>query len=262
MIGAGAVVPKRLGRVTPQKNGAGVPDLLQPLLRFGDRELQVLRSNAVGDVACLVEVFHFDQRAAPCERLLDDFRTRQTRKQSADAFLHSVEECFVGRNQDCLRSLMMFGLRKQVHCDPVGRGLAIADDQNLGRAGNHVDADRAEHPALCRYHPGVPGPHDLVDLRDGLRAESQRSDRLRAADGEHSIDFRNRGGCEHERMGFSVWRGHAHDELADPGDPRRNGVHQHRRGIGRQAAGDIHSDTLERRHALAECRAIGLRELP
>src|SRR2546430_11629750 len=57
MIRAGAVVSQRLGGVTPQKNRAGVADLLQPLFRFGDRELQVLRSNPVGDVTSLVDAF-------------------------------------------------------------------------------------------------------------------------------------------------------------------------------------------------------------
>src|SRR5712672_2716816 len=56
VIRAGAVVAERLGGVAPEEDRAGVADLLQPLLRFGDRELQVLRSDPVGDIAGLVEV--------------------------------------------------------------------------------------------------------------------------------------------------------------------------------------------------------------
>src|SRR5258708_7195959 len=65
VIRAGAVVAERLGGITPEENRAGVADPLQPLLRFGDRELQMFRSDAVGDVPGPFVAFHLDPRAAP-----------------------------------------------------------------------------------------------------------------------------------------------------------------------------------------------------
>ena len=90
----------------------------------------------------------------------------------------------VRRKQDRLRHLVVLGLREQIHRDPVRIGAAVGDHQDLRRAGDHVDADRAEHAPLGRGDVGVAGADDLVDLRDRRRAVGERRDRLRAADRE------------------------------------------------------------------------------
>ena len=66
----------------------------------------------------------------------------------------------------------------------IGAGIGEHDD--LGRPGDHVDADDAEHPPLGRRDIGVAGADDLGDRRDGLGAVGERGDRLRAAD---AVDF-------------------------------------------------------------------------
>ena len=67
-----------------------------------------------------------------------------------------------------------------------GLRAAVGDHQDLGRPGDHVDADRAEHAPLGRRDVGVAGADDLVDRRDRRGAVGERRDRLRAADGERA----------------------------------------------------------------------------
>jgi hypothetical protein len=78
---------------------------------------------------------------------------------------HAVQVLGVRAQQDRLRQLVVLGLREQVHRHPVGVGGAVADHEDFRRAGDHVDADRAEHAALGRGHVGIARADDLVDLR-------------------------------------------------------------------------------------------------
>jgi len=73
----------------------------------------------------------------------------------------------------------MLGLRKEVHCDPVGRGLAVADDQNLVGPEIMSIPTVANTRRLCCHNPGVPRPYDLVDA-DVLRAVGGAGDRARS----------------------------------------------------------------------------------
>ena len=51
-----------------------------------------------------------------------------------------------------------------------------------------------------------------------------------------------------------------HGDPPDPGDAGRDGVHQHRRGIGGAAAGDVDPDRIQRRPAPAEFDPGGVGE--
>ena len=97
------------------------------------------------------------------------------------------ERCVVG-DQDRLRARVMLGLRQQIGGDPVGIAGLVGDDQHLGRTGNHVDADLAEHNALGGCHVGIAGSDDLGDRRKGRGAVGQGRDRLGAADTENLVD--------------------------------------------------------------------------
>ena len=156
----------------------------------------------------------------------------------------------------------MLGLGEQVHGHPVRVAAAIGDDQHFGRAGDHVDAHRAEDTPLGRGHIGVARPDDFVDLRNGLRTVSQRRYGLCATDGEHAIDASDGGGGQHQRITFAIRRRHHHDQLAHPGHLGRNGVHQHRARIGRATARHIQADTIERRDDLAQTGAVGFGVVP
>ncbi len=82
----------------------------------------------------------------------------------------------------------MLGLGQQIGGDPGGIDAVVGADDQLGGAGDRIDADVAEHQALGRGDVGVSGADDLVDARDALGAVGQRGDRLRTADDEHAGD--------------------------------------------------------------------------
>ena len=75
---------------------------------------------------------------------------------STAATTASAEGGVVG-DQDGLGSGVVLGLGKQVGGDPGGVVLAVGDDQDFRRPGDHVDADGAEDAALGGGHVGVAG---------------------------------------------------------------------------------------------------------
>ena len=157
-----------------------------------------------------------------------------------------VEERGVGRDEDRLRQLVVLGLREEIHRHPVRVGAAVAHDHDLGRAGDHVDADDAEHLPLGGGDVGVARADDLVHRRYRLRAVGERGDRLRAADREHAVDAADRRRREHELVALAAGRGHRHDDFAHARHLRRHGIHDHRRRVGGLAAGHVDADAVER----------------
>ncbi len=91
-------------------------------------------------------------------------------------------------------------LRQQIGGDPFRVVVPVGDDQDLGRAGDHVDPDLAEDPPLGRGDIGVARTDDLVDRRDRRRAVGERRDRLRAADPVDLVDPDHLGGGENQRV--------------------------------------------------------------
>ena len=164
----------------------------------------------------------------------------------------------------------MFGLAEQVHGHPVRRRRAVGQHQDLARTGNHVDAHRAEHPALGRRHIGIARAGDLVHLGHRRRAVGQRRHRLRATDREHPRHAGHMGGGQHQRIALALSGGaalagrrrHHHDDFRHAGHMGRNRVHQHRRRIGGLAAGHIDADPVQRRDLLAQQAAIGVAVAP
>ena len=65
-------------------------------------------------------------------------------------------------------------------------------------------------------------------------------------------------GGQHQFVEFTVRRGNNHDQLADARHLGRQGIHQHRRGIGRLAARHVQTDTVEWRDLLAKNGAVRL----
>ena len=149
----------------------------------------------------------------------------------------------------------MLGLGQKVSGDPVGIVVAIGDDENFRRAGDHVDADRAEDDALGGGDIGIARPDDLGDGRDALRAIGQRRDRLRAADAVDFLDAGNLCGGQHRRIDLAFQRRHDHDDARHAGNSGRHGVHQHGTRIARRAAGHIEADGIDGRPARAEADA-------
>src|SRR5580693_4287067 len=102
MIRAGAVIADRLGTVMPKKDRTRMVQSGEQRLGVRNREFEMLRSNAVGDRACLVEALYPQQRTAPRQRRANDVLAWHCRKLPRNARRNRIEELGVGRNQDCL----------------------------------------------------------------------------------------------------------------------------------------------------------------
>ena len=85
----------------------------------------------------------------------------------------------------------MLRLTEQISRDIAGVGFFIRDDQDLARAGDHIDGDRAEDLLLRLGDKGVAGADDLVHLGNALGTVGERGDRLCAADLEDPVDARD-----------------------------------------------------------------------
>ena len=148
----------------------------------------------------------------------------------------------------------MLGLGKQVGGDPGGVVLAVGDDQDLRRPGDHVDADGAEDLALGGGHVGVARADDLVHRSDGFGAEGEGGDGLGAADAVDLGDAGQLGGGQHQRIEDAIGRRHRHHQALDAGHLGGQGIHQHGRGIGRRAAGNVKPRRGQGRPAIAQAQ--------
>src|SRR5258705_4346387 len=120
MVRSRAVIAERLRRVAAEEYRAGVADFLEQRMRVCDRKFEVLRGNAVDEITRFIEVVHLDQCAARLERGLDNIAPWHTRELTLDARSDLIYKLCAGRDQDCLRKLVVLGLREQIHRDPVG----------------------------------------------------------------------------------------------------------------------------------------------
>ena len=177
-------------------------------------------------IAC-VEIAHEDDRAEVAPRGAGHRAARQRRQLRLHGALDRGGERRVVGDQDRLRGGIVLGLREQVGGDPVRIAVAAGDDQHLGGARDHVDADGAEHKALGGGDIGVARPDDLGDRLDGFGAEGERRHRLRAADAIDLVDAGELRRREHQRREQSVRRRHHHDEARHARDLRRHRIHQH-----------------------------------
>ena len=262
MVRPGAVIAQRLGGVRTHEDGTGVTHALDPLLGIRYRKLQVLRRDAVGQLQCLLRSADANQGTALTQRGQDDLGTLHGRRQALDGGLDGGQMLVIPPDQDRLGIFVVLGLGEQVHRQPVRVGHAIADHQNLGRPGDHVDTDLTEHRTLGSRHVDVAGADDLVDARHGLGAIGQCRHGLGAADGEDTIDTRQVRRGQHQLIDHAVRRRHDHDDLAHARDMRRNRVHQHGRRIGRLAARHVDPGAVQRRDLLAQQAAVLVLEGP
>ena len=256
MIGAGAVVAQRLAGVGAQEDRAGMAQQRLPAMRIGAGDLEVLRRDAVADLAGLLHRARVDQRAPPFQRRADHVAARHAGQQALDGLAHLGDVAGVRAQEDALRELVVFGLAEQVHRHPVRRRRAVGEHEDLARPRDHVDADLAEDVFLRAGDVGVARSGDLVDARHGRRAVGQRRHRLRAADGEGAVHAGHVGRGQHQRVLLAARRGHDHHDLRHAGDLRGDRVHQHARRIRGLAARHVDADTIQRRDLLAQQRAV------
>ena len=119
----------------------------------------------------------------------------------------------------------MLGLAQHVgrRVDRIRR--LVGDDEDLARPCEHVDVDMAVDLFLGQRDEDVARTRDLVDARDGLRAEGHRSDGLSAADLVDFLDAGRTRGDEDVGIDFAVLRRYHHDDLTDTSDRGRHSVH-------------------------------------
>ena len=159
---------------------------------------------------------HQDDGAEIAPRRAGDFCARQRLELRLHRLLDLIGERGIVGDQDRLRAGVVLGLRQQVGGDPVGVAGLVGEDQHLGRAGDHVDADLAEHQALGRRHIGIAGPDDLGHRLDRLGAVGERGHRLRAADAIDLVDAGELGRRQYQGRKLAVRRRHHHHQ------PRRS----------------------------------------
>ena len=238
-------------------------DLRQQSVGIGHRELEVLGRDAIDDRARLGEIARAHQRHRGDRARLAMMSARgiSARSRRALSSTRSISAASGVTRIACAISSCS-ACAEEVERDPVGIRRAVGDDDDLGDAGDHVDADRAEHATLGRGDVGVARTADLVDGGHGRGAVGQRGDRLRAADGEYAGDAGKVRGGEDQGIAHAIGRRHRHHDLGHARHARGQRVHQHRRRVRGLAAGHVDADAVERRHALAELAAVGLRDLP
>ena len=129
----------------------------------------------------------------------------------------------------------------------VGVGVRSADHHHLGRSGeSRGHAHHAGHLALRLGDEPVAGPGDDVDRLDRRCPVGHGGNGLGAADPEHLVYARDRGGGQRDVVHPAVGaRWDAQDDLLHTGHLGGDGAHEHGRRIagpppGRVAAGPCH----------------------
>ena len=131
MVRSGTIITQRLRRIRPNEHGASIVDFVDPDIRFGERQLQMLRRDTVSDGAGFIKIAHRDQGAAPGERGGNDVAARHARQQTLDGSHHLLNEGFIRTEQNSLGQLIVFGLREKIHRHPIGVGLAVTDNEDF-----------------------------------------------------------------------------------------------------------------------------------
>ena len=170
---------------------------------------------------------------------------------STSAAVGQRERAVVG-DQNRLRRRVVLGLGEKIGGDESRIGGPVGEDHDLGRSGDHVDADDAEHAALGGRDIGVARTDDLGDRRDGCGPVGERGHGLRAADPVDLVDPGDARRRQHQRIDPPLWRRHDHRHAAAARDLGRNRVHHDRRWIARRAAGHIEPDRVDRPPAPSE----------
>ncbi len=260
MAGPGHVIADGFGREPSEEDGAGVIDAIGQGVGVLGGDLKVLGRQPVDERQRIGEGVDDDHGAMLAPTGGRGLGPRQRLESAFDGHHHPVGEVPVVGDQDGLGGTVVLGLAEQIGGDPVGIVEAVGEDQDFRRPGDHVDADGAEDLALGGGHIGVAGTDDLVHGGDGFGPESQGADGLGAADAIDLVDAGDGGGGKHQWVDLALRRRHHHGQPPDAGDLGRQGAHQHRRRIGRRAAGNVKPDGGQRPPAPAEpqARLVGI----
>src|SRR5581483_9652185 len=131
----------------------------------------------------------------------------------------------------------------QVGRDELRVRALVGDDEDLGRAGEQIDADAPEELPLRLGDVCVAGADDHVDRLDVVAAEHEQRERLDAADAEDVVGARGRHRVEHRRVDAAPLPGRCdRDDALDAGDLRRQHGHECGGEHRVAAAGNVRAD--------------------
>jgi hypothetical protein len=184
--------------VRADKDRAGIADFRNQRLGVLGDDLQMLGRQLIDQRNRVGKFRNGDDGAEIAPRRAGDFGARQCLELRLHRLLDLIGERGVVGDQNRLRAGVVLGLRQQVGGDPIGVSRLVGEDEHLGRTGDHVDADLAEHQTLGGRHIGIAGSDNLGNRRNGLRAVGERGDRLRAADAIDLIDAGELGRRQHQ----------------------------------------------------------------
>ena len=165
VVRPGDIIADRFGRMAAEEHAARMADLGEQRFGIVDRELDMFGGKAVGqgrrlgqqvvdhdDHAVLVPAVARGHAGGRAWRHCTSTRSSTCAAKSASSVIRI----------DWLDGIVL-GLAEQVGGDPVGIVLAVGDDQDFARPGDHVDADHAVELALGFGDPGIAGAGDDID---------------------------------------------------------------------------------------------------
>ena len=225
-----------------QKNGSGIPDLIQITKGFGYGQFEMLRRNLVDQFYPLSDVPDNNNPSVLFQRLFDNALPGKSLYLFFYFLHHLAGQSFHRCDENRRGRLIMLGLRQQVCGNKIGSSRSVGQDNDLARTGDHVDIDLTEHKLFGCGHVNIPRPHNLIDFFDTLCAVSHGAYGLGSSDKKNLVNPGNIG--RHDNIGIDLspfCRG-AHHDLSHTGHPCRYGIHEDRRGIRGLASRNIDTD--------------------
>ena len=145
----------------------------------------------------------------------------------------------------------MLGLADEVAGDQVRVGVPIRDDENLGRAGEEIDAHASKERTFRFGDESVPGAHDEIGGMSREETEGERRHPLHSAERENGIRAAELRGVEDGGMHAALApRRRAGDHVPHAGHLRGGDAHDRGGDVGVATAGHVAARRFHRNQAL------------
>ena len=243
--------------VVPQKNRAGVLNLVEHLFRVAGRDVQVFGRQQVCQFGRLCGVTSEDQCAVLVQTGQSQVAARQFCQLDRQLVPNGFDQRGVPCDQDS-RSRTVFRLRNQIRSNEPGVGRIVGQQHHFTGSGDAVDVDFAEDVLLGQGDKQIAWSDDLVHARQPFHTVGHRRDRLSTPDTVHlgDPDF---GTSRQERrvVAAKVRRRNHHGDFFDSSNLGRNSGHQYCRRICRRTAGHTDADALQWQVPLPQFDSIG-----
>ena len=241
------------------EDGTGVLHGVQIVEGIVNAELQMLRSDLVGDVDGLHQIVGNNNFAVIVDGCPGDGGTGQQGDLVFQFRLNGLREICVVGDQHGAGHLVVFRLAQEVRRHMAGIGGGVGNHQNFTGACDHVDGDSSEDLLLGFGNVCIAGAHDLVHLWDGLGAVGQSCHGLGSAHLEDAVHTCDLGGGQDHGIDLAVSAGGRGDnDLLASGDLGGDGVHEDGGGVSGGAAGDVEAHPLNGGDLLAHDHAVAV----